>query len=487
MILLPISLLVACDDFLDVSSDDEILQKEIFSDGSGVRLAVNGVYKALSSNSLYGKNLTWGFISVLGHNYADESLPFGWEDYAKYEWKSSSCKTVAEEIWTTGYNVIASCNNIIQEIEKKDSSFFEYGAMEKDMILGEMYGLRAFVHFDIYRLFVPAPATNYTGNAIPYVTVYPDHQPKHLDAKKVMELIVTDMTTAKKLLAKVDTVFCRSWNRSSTSRLKLTILGSGPDNFVGFRGHRMNYFAAAALLARMYLYAGDYQQAYANALEAYQFHEHGWFAWTPEDNQGNTPNLIDMHVKRYEELYMAFFNNDNYDNWENAIGTSYQWLLMKNIDKLFGEDLDDFRYKGFYNRHNDGRYLTWQRPTVTSSGSIVRSDIEGPLLPIIRFSEMYHILIECLIEQGKVSDAAELLNTLRTKRGVKFNQIPLTISAGDLKEKLVNDVVRENLTEGRTFFFFKRLNRGIYNGDTNIELTASQWTIPLPDSETSYQ
>lgn len=33
------------------------------------------------------------------------------------------------------------------------------------MILGEMYGIRAMMHFDLLRLFAPAPVTNPTGLA----------------------------------------------------------------------------------------------------------------------------------------------------------------------------------------------------------------------------------------------------------------------------------------------------------------------------------
>ena len=43
ILLLPIFWLTSCNDFLDVSADNELLQKEIFGDYKGVRMAVNGV------------------------------------------------------------------------------------------------------------------------------------------------------------------------------------------------------------------------------------------------------------------------------------------------------------------------------------------------------------------------------------------------------------------------------------------------------------
>ena len=80
ILLLPVFWLTSCNSFLDVSADNELLQKEIFGDYKGVRMAVNGVYRTLSSTSLYGQNLTWGFASAIGHNYQSSSqyyLPYG--------------------------------------------------------------------------------------------------------------------------------------------------------------------------------------------------------------------------------------------------------------------------------------------------------------------------------------------------------------------------------------------------------------------------
>ena len=143
--LLPAFWLISCNDFLDVSADNELLQNEIYGDYKGVRMAVNGVYRNLSSMDLYGQNLTWGFASAIGHNYQSNGtsyLPYGLYEAAAFNWESADAQSFAERIWSKAYNVIASCNDIIQHVVTKDTSFFGEGKMEKDMILGEMYGLR---------------------------------------------------------------------------------------------------------------------------------------------------------------------------------------------------------------------------------------------------------------------------------------------------------------------------------------------------------
>ena len=150
------------------------------------------------------------------------------------------------------------------------------------MILGEMYGVRALVHFDLFRLFCPAPVTqSIRDSAIPYVTRYPDLQPSYQNAPAFMDSVIVDMTRAQSLLAVVDTVFNRRQNTSIYSRVRSDGRGlvDAPDDFFLYRATRMNYFAANALLARMYLYNGDEENAYKNACLAYDFHLR-WFRWT---------------------------------------------------------------------------------------------------------------------------------------------------------------------------------------------------------------
>ncbi|MFR4036735.1 MAG: hypothetical protein ACLTZT_02395 [Butyricimonas faecalis] len=43
------------------------------------------------------------------------------------------------------------------------------------------------------------------------------------------------------------------------------------------------------------------------------------------------------------------------------------------------------------------------------------------------------------------------------------------------------------MTEGQTFFMFKRLNRDIFNGSSDIKMTPEKWVVPIPYSESAYQ
>jgi len=77
------------------------------------------------------------------------------------------------------------------------------------------------------------------------------------------------------------------------------------------------------------------------------------------------------------------------------------------------------------------------------------------------------------------------MNHFRSKRGCKL-MIEEGRSKEDLLEILYNDIIRETLTEGQTFFLFKRLNRDVYNGASSIKMTPEKWYSPIPDEESSY-
>ena len=498
LLILPAMFFMSCDDFLDVSSDREMLQDETLSKREGVHMYVNGIYRLLSEPILYGRELTWGLNSVLGFNYTAQysyQLRNEYWNASQYNWEYSGLQSLTSSIWEKAYEVIANCNNLLQEVEEKDVSFFAEGEMEKQMILGEMYGLRALMHFDLLRLFAPAPVTKSSGLFMPYVTKYPEYQPVHKSVDDVLNLVIKDMEYARTLLAEVDTVFCLVQNRTINARIfnPNAGLANPPADFFMYRAERMNYMAATGLLARIYLYKGDMEKAYKYAKEVTDrfVEELGWYSWTSSGQQNNT-TASNIYPKRYNELILSFHNDNSYDNWEDYTTNSNSSHLKMNtnyLKDLFLGDEDDYRYKGFFGTsgryNNNQRWLVWERPQSTGT---VQANVtcQGPLLPILRFSELYYIQIECLLkDQNNANDAREILNSIRSKRGAKTE-----IGDGTTEEELLNilykEIIRETLTEGQTFYLFKRLDMDVYNGTTPIKMSPEKWYAPLPNGETSY-
>ncbi|MFR7877929.1 MAG: hypothetical protein ACLU4J_16900 [Butyricimonas paravirosa] len=296
------------------------------------------------------------------------------------------------------------------------------------------------------------------------------------------------MTLAQSLLAVVDTVFNRRQNTSIYSRVRSQDRGlvDSPDDFFLYRATRMNYFAANALLARMYMYEGDEEKAYENACLAYSFHLK-WFRWTGSSYQGGVSNINFLYPKRYNELFLCFSNNDVVDNMENIL-KGYSSTLRIRIWMFFLPGIWMIIVtRGLLQQatlaYGAQRYATWLR----LSGATFKEVLDQlPLLPVIRASEMYHIQIEYLLNKGRKGEAIELFNSLRTSRGAK-TRLTSDMSPDDLRLKLMYDIIRETLTEGQTFFMFKRLNQDIFNGSDNIKMTPEKWVIPIPYSESAYQ
>ena len=59
----------SCSDWLKVSSEDRIMENDLFRTPRGFMTALNGIYIDLLNSSMYGKTLTWGMTDILAQYY----------------------------------------------------------------------------------------------------------------------------------------------------------------------------------------------------------------------------------------------------------------------------------------------------------------------------------------------------------------------------------------------------------------------------------
>jgi hypothetical protein len=481
----------SCTDWLDVDSSANVIEEVLFDDYEGYRTAVNGVYRLLSQPELYGQQLTWGVASVLGNNYEPTRLPGGtttagavsYRELAAGDYASPHSTVLVDPIWEWGYKAIANCNNVIAHVEQEDPALFPEGEMERDMILGEMLGTRAMMHFDLLRLFAPSTRADDGKPYMPYVTVFPEKQPPHLTALAMLEHIITDLERAKNLLAACDTVYNASRMSSYTNRMQISTNVSATTFFTA-RGTRFNYFAALATLARAYQWrdgSGDQQKAYEAAWQVYRFStEKTWFTFTPASNLTTTETSI--FRKMPHDILFALYNNNMYTIIAEAtVNVTNQNFILKNDTYLYASDADDFRINLI---NTDKTSRRWSIPTSNQTNRPT-SDIiqyQGPLAPVVRLSEMIYIICEYL-SGTDLSQAVALLEKVRTARGAK--RLLGSPSREEFLQVLYLEMTREFLSEGQTFFLYKRLNAPIYNGLGSMDMTG-RYVLPLPRSESAY-
>jgi hypothetical protein len=76
---------------------------------------------------------------------------------------------------------------------------------EKNMILGEAIALRAYMHFDLLRIYAPSLAMNPGDRLfIPYVDKYPSYLSDRQTVGYCLERIIADLVEAQKILKDVD-------------------------------------------------------------------------------------------------------------------------------------------------------------------------------------------------------------------------------------------------------------------------------------------
>lgn len=494
----------SCSEWLDVGSQDEVLEKEAFTSAKGYRNALIGVYKLAASEKLWGQEMTWGLMSSLSWNYLPGNAIPKYRGPLQYDvFTDNNTRNTLTGVWETAFNAIANCNNLLKQIKDTDAQF-EY-SWEKDLIMAEARGMRALLHFQMLQMFVAAPVTGYSGSAIPYVTEYPDLHPEHKSLDEVLKLVIEDLEYAQKTLEPIDVEELR--NKSSfvigSTRLDdmdyVLFQGVGNihsdggkrenstgDGFFAFRGYRFNYWSATGMLARVYSYMREFEKAEAyadtiidNWVVQYQFK---LYSSNPKIASNGSANAIDG--KRRPEPILAFWNNKVCDNYIKEAGTTYHKLVTPSY--LFaGDETTDYRYTTLYNATNQ-RYRVWDGQDAAFSANKDVREYSNPLLPVLELPEIFFIKAECLAERGDFKEARAVLKRVRDARGCTA-----ALSEDDYDSfmtRLVNEAERDFLTRGTTWTFLKKLNwPKMYNGTPAYkELPDGWYVLPMPDSETAY-
>ncbi|WP_127125608.1 RagB/SusD family nutrient uptake outer membrane protein [Pseudoflavitalea rhizosphaerae] len=475
------SAFTGCKKWLDVQPSDQIVDSELFSKSLGFQHALNGIYIQAATRDLYGQNLSFGLNSALGQEYAIGRMGTGQQLVQNYDKTHSESQTLIDNIWSRGYNTITNCNKLLKEIEALPESEFRQGRSERNMIIGETMAMRALMHFEILRLYAPAPAKEPGGKYIPYVSNYPAKLNLPVATSQVLKQVTADLEKAQALVAENDTIVNKN---AFTGKLMVMLNGLGNKEYGGpfysFRMHRINYAAIHGLLARVYLYAGNHEKAMQHAKYLYDnYGPHGrlkYWEFTPEANtSGNS-----QYYKMANDLLLAVYDADLIANLNTANHARYR--ISPDVDQWFPASDRDYRA---------GLLREFETDIITEKGKITekwmenRSTIaeiknQNTIIPVLRLSEVYYIYSETLYKSGKVMEALDVLNQVRNARG-KLTTFSQTDEAA-FYEELLAEYRREFLTEGQTFFAFKRLQRNLMRGTQVITLD-DRFILPVPQNE----
>ena len=444
-------LCTGCDRFLDVQPKDQYTEKQLLATRGGYYTAMNGLYNNLTSNSLYGKNLSYELIDVISKRYAPLAKSTYLTSLNSWGYAEENVSKALESTWATAYTTILNCNVILENLATQQGIL---SPAETNLMKGELLALRAFLHFDMLRLFGPIYKEDPSAPSIPYNESVKIMNLPLLSADSIVHnKIMRDLDEAEKLLAK-DPVIPEGPMASA--------LEDENEVYLRYRQLRMNYYAVLALKARVYLYAGEKDKALQAAYKLLK--DKTVSEWFPPvdpnkllannvdpDRVFSTEVLMGIYMKKRGDIYTYSFDAENAGN---------NFLQPRNsfVDgNLFAGETQDYRYQSQWAQATSigvtGHIFTKYKAIQDGDAKLFYSSF----MPLIRLSEMYYIAAEC---EPKVSDGNSWLNQIRTLRGLP--EITIT-DENELMSKLRIEYLREFWGEGQIFFMYKRLFVNILN------------------------
>ncbi len=460
----------SCSEWLDVKPESEIDGSDLFATESGYKDALTGAYIQMSNSSLYGREMTFGLVDVIGDAYYSAGTSGTAYAYAKnHNYTASSVETLINGVWQKSYAAIANLNELLAQLEKADPNNFS--ADNYNVIKGEALGLRAFLHLDLLRLFAPSWTVGKDEKAIPYVTDYSYQVTTSSTVEQALTQILADLNTAATLLKASDPII--------TGR---TITTADDNGYLMDRQYHLNYYAVKATMARAYLWMGDTANAAQCAQEVI---DSGKFPWTDVSAIATgTEGTIDRTFTSEQVFALQIDDLDDY-----VLGKSYGTVKFYaalvwysyGYNTIFPSATHGTDWRKVYlfsNEHTQSSYYY-------TSKKLWQEGMDEDLvkrMPMIRLPEMYLILAQC-----KMDKAADYLTEMRQHRGVSA---PVTLTAeADLLDEINKEYIREFVGEGQLFYFYKRLNMDKHCASYNFgksSFNTALYVLPMPEEEIEY-
>ena len=470
-----------CRAWLSVDSEDRILEEELFKDTDGFYTALNGIYIDLVNGNLYSGTFGPSTPDILAQyyntgadNHTDGSLAL---------YQNEAKRLAVDKAWTRAYLMILNVNKIIEHCDISQGVIIN--DTDYNIIKGECLGLRALLHFELFRYFGPVFTVSPGATSIPYMdTADPQVKPV-LKAVEASERILEDLAIAQSLLEKSDPV----------RRLGKNNVDSRGRNIYGYRNLRLNYFAVKALAARVNMYLG-YKENKEEALrlaeetitEAKEF-----FPFSSRDEvtgqaaAGTVTESAEDRILSSDVLFAVYNIRRGEDIYEKYFSGS-----LEATDLLA---ISENGYMNMYPEESDVRTYQWESTKDVLGNDIMSfikyeaMEVDGKnypyMIPVIRLSEMYLIAAECYADNGEDDLAYARLNAVRNARQTS------SVST-NIMSNIEDEYVREFVGEGQLFWYYKRNNMqaipALYDRSRpNISISTADYMFDLPQSEDGFR
>ena len=449
-----------CKKYLDAPLPvNEITTASVYTTDNTSAAALNSIYNAIYQQGFFAGT---GSVGYLTGSYGDElrNLSSTPTSIALYEDGVSSTLGGVTGLWTEMYGQLYAINLAIENLPGASAT----DVLHKNQWLGEAYFLRGLTYFYLTNLYGTVPlvvSSNYAVNN----TLARSAQPA------VYAQIIADLSQAQSLLS--DDYYDATGAITSD------------------RG-RPNRMAASAMLAKVYLYTGDWKDAEVQADSV---------IGDASDFQLVSP--LNTFLIGSQEIIWGIEPDDNYypAYVEPNVVAYYMRAGASPSSQAVGVCMSDSLVDAF--EQGDLRYTDWVGvDSVAASGStpaavynyaykfkaIGSYTAPQEVIPMCRLGEQYLIRAEARAEQGNLGGALADLNAIRARAGLAAST---AVSQADVLSAIARERRVELFCEmGNRFFDLRRtgmLNALMENvavqkgGSWNSDGYQQWWPIPLSD------
>jgi hypothetical protein len=425
LFILPMTLSLICcrKSFLDVPTKSNITREEYVEDLATTSDYLNGVYVILSRDFYQGYNQIYPDL------IADNIKPVTANLTPHYNWSQDPGSSVdMSNYWRNGYLTIRSCNFVLE----KATEYRDQNEAKADDMIAQAYALRAFTHFQMVNVF--AQPYFYSSDAshpgIPYVTTHDwTRSVSRQSVAEVYSNIINDLTIALPLF--------------NAGKVNVTL---------------MNRNAVKALLARVFLFKGDFGMAKNWARDI--------GAIIPLMTNSNYPSKLFTNQETEAIFQLLPSTGSTTGSYATDFqgryffaGASTQFLATRDITDLLLSSTADTR-------------KNWVKK-VTVAGvpkdTIVKYPVNanstfnpksGDYYPtIIRSSEMYLTAAEAYAKLNNEDSARFYVNAIRTRANV--SSLTSSITGAALLDSIYTERRKELAFEGFRMFDLLRWKKGV--------------------------
>lgn len=399
----------SCEDALEVEKPvGQIPIEEVFNDEGTATAAVSTLYAKLRDQAFLTGNLS-GTSHAMGL-YADELDYYdtpGFPLESVYTHQVLPSNTVISSLWNETYQIIYLSNAVLEGV----SSSSELAQNFKNQLRGEALFIRALSHFYLVNLY----------GTIPYITTTDyvvNSEVERLPVTSVYEMLRSDLLEAK------------------------TLLGT---DYISSERVRANTYVVSALLARVYLYLEQWQDA---EMESSLLLDNATlFALEPK--------VQDEFLKESTSAIFQFKPKNEGDNTLEAAVFKFESappprtaLTPSLVNSMDESDQRKIHWIGEVTNGTDTFYFPNKYKENTNTGTSVEYSI------VFRIAEQYLIRSEARLMQGNITGAKEDLNSILNRAGLEDTNAATT---SGLLEAIIDERRFELFTEfGHRWFDLRR-------------------------------